>query len=178
MERTTRRQLHADLTRLAEGDRSAFHAVYSAAWPIVKRFTERLLPDPAEAEDVAQAALLKVFSRATQYDPDRDALVWILTLARYEALTVRKRRTRRREAPVESAGERPDPRPDPEANAIQANLVAAVRLALDELSEQDVETVLTAMTDGDRGDIAAATFRKRLQRALARLSGVWKKRHG
>ena len=178
MERTSRHQLAADLARLAEGDRSAFHAVFEAAWPIVERFTASLLDDAAEAEDAAQSALLKVFARAAQYDVERDALTWILTIARFEAMTVRKRRHRRREAPSDAAPERSDSSPSPEEQTIQRDLEAALRVALNELSAQDVETVLTAVTGADRGDIAPATFRKRWQRALARLGKVWSKKHG
>lgn len=43
----------------------------------------------------ALAAVLKVFSRASEYDPERDALVWALGIAAWECRTIRRKRERR-----------------------------------------------------------------------------------
>ncbi len=55
-----REDLNQAMSRLAEGDRSAFEAVYAATWPILSRFTRRTLPHSADADDVAQEALRKL----------------------------------------------------------------------------------------------------------------------
>src|SRR6266852_2665855 len=84
------------MARLADGDRSAFPAVYQALWPVLRSFIARQLP-PSESEDVAQEALLKVFARASDFDPDRDAVAWALGIASFDVRTARKRSMRRRE---------------------------------------------------------------------------------
>ena len=76
-----REDLNQAMSRLAEGDRSAFEDVYAATWPILNRFTRRTLPHSADADDVAQEALLKLFGRASEFDVSRDALAWALGIA-------------------------------------------------------------------------------------------------
>ena len=166
------------MTALAAGDRHAFHPVFVSLWPLLSRFTARHLP-PADAEDAAQQALFRVFSRASEYDPKRDALPWALGIASYEIRTARKRRQRRREEP-EAPGEwdaRAAPGPSPEDATLSRDLDAALDGALGDLSESDREMLLF-YARGERPDVAAATFRKRVERALGRLRAVWKEKHG
>lgn len=166
------------MTALAAGDRHAFHPVFVSLWPLLQRFTSRHLP-PGDAEDAAQQALLNVFSRASEYDPRRDALPWALGIASYEIRTARKRRQRRRETPEASVGSeaRAAPGPSPEDALLSRDLDAALETALGDLSERDRE-MLIFYARGERPDVAAATFRKRVERALGRLRAVWQERHG
>ena len=46
---------------------------------------------------MVQQALLKLFERASEFDPELDALSWALGIAAYEVRTARKWRLRRRE---------------------------------------------------------------------------------
>src|SRR5258705_8256855 len=103
MERGVGPDLQSLMIRLADGDRSAFHPVFTALWPIVRRFTGRHLP-PAEAEDAAQETLLKLFRQASRYDPSRSVLAWALGVAGFEIMTARRRLLRRREEPDTGAG--------------------------------------------------------------------------
>jgi RNA polymerase sigma-70 factor (ECF subfamily) len=160
---------------LADGDRSAFDAVFAALWPVLQRFAGRALPDPAAAEDAAQSALVKVFSRAAQFDPDRDALSWVLGIAAYECSTVRKRRARRRE---DLTAAPPEPEPvsaSPEDVVIDADLQAAAAGILGSLRPIDAMTLLAA-AHGHRE--RTSLFRKRLERALSRFRKEWRARHG
>src|SRR5215813_612631 len=90
------------MARLADGDRSAFSTVYQALWPVLRAFVARQLPMP-DSEDAAQEALLKVFARASEFDPERDALSWALGIAAFEIRSTRKRSLRRREDLVAQA---------------------------------------------------------------------------
>jgi len=172
----SRRRLHEDLTRLADGDREAFHPVFVALLPLLRRFASRSLP-PAEAEDTAQEALVKVFLRAAEFDRNRDALSWVLGIGAYEIKTARRRRERRRET-GESPAATPDPAPSPEKTAIAADLDAAIEAALSQMSASDAAT-LRAFAAGERPrDTAPATFRKRVERGLARLRARWRATHG
>jgi RNA polymerase sigma-70 factor (ECF subfamily) len=164
-------ELQSLMRRLAAGDRAAFHPVFETLWPLLRRFAARHLAAP-EAEDAAQEALLKIFHRAAAFDPDRSALAWAFGIAAYEVRTARKRRTRRREAP-EPAAARADPGRGPEEAAIVSDLEALLRDSLGTLRPEDAET-LRLYARGERAAIAAATFRKRVERALRRLKTVMK----
>lgn len=162
------------MTRLAEGDREAFHLVFVVLRPLLYHFAAQKL-EAAEAEDVAQEALLKVFSRAADFDPERDGLSWAPGIAAYEMKTARRRREGRRESPLETdeLAKRTDASPSPEDVAIAASLDAVLDQTLRQLSRSDEET-LRAFSRGETPeDVAGATFRKRVERARSRLRSRW-----
>ncbi len=163
------------LRRLADGDRSAFDPLYDRLWPIVRAWCARRVTDPAQAEDAAQAALIKVFERASSYDPERPALPWVLTIASWECRTAQT--NQRRRPTGEQAPDEADPGATPEDLAVRADLVAALREVMGELSPSDEET-LWAAVHGAHGEVGGATFRKRLERARGRLRSLWGRRHG
>lgn len=162
------------MTRLADGDRGAFRPAFDLLRPLLQRFAARHL-GPAEAEDAAQEALLNVFRRASEFDPRRDALAWALGITAWEIRTVRRRRQRRREEPEASAcaRERVDPSAGPEEEAMARDLEAILAAALGTLRPEDAET-LRLYARGRRAAVGGATFRKRVQRALARLRAAWR----
>lgn len=174
MDASARAALQRRMCRLAEGDREAFEAVFTALWPVLRAFAARALPVPAEAEDAAQSALLKVFSRAAEFDPDREALPWALGIAAYECRTARKARARRREDLIPETPEAADAR-TPEDAAVERDLLAAAADLMEGLSALDQGT-LVAAARGERDP--SSTFRKRLERALARFRKQWRARHG
>lgn len=164
------------MERLADGDRASFHPVFAALWPVLRRLAARHL-GPDEGEDAAQEALVKVFFRASEFDRSRNALAWALGIAAFEIRTARRRRQRRREVSPgipEAAG---DTAPTPEAEAMARDLEATLEEALGGLRPEDAGT-LRLYARGDRAPIAAATFRKRVERALARLRAVWRTTDG
>jgi RNA polymerase sigma-70 factor (ECF subfamily) len=171
-----RATLSDDLARLAAGERAAFAAVYTAVWPMVRAFACRALPQRADAEDVAQTALLKVFARASEYDSERDAVAWILGVVAWEVRTFQKRCARRRECPEEHVPERAAGT-TPEDLVSQRELEAAALLVLGTLRPEDVAT-LEAVLNDTRPDVPRATFRKRVERALQRLRSAWSSKHG
>lgn len=181
MEPRAREDLDRQLARLADGDRDAFDPVFARAWPLVHRFVHGALKSKADADDVAQACLLKVFARAHLYDPTRDALSWILGIAAYEVKTHRKRILRRRETGDEAAigaiGALSDPR-GLEDEAIARDLIAALTELLGTLAPADEEAILAAAELRPRPEVSPAAFRKRLERALGRLRHAWRERHG
>lgn len=164
------------MVRLADGDRTAFDPLYRALWPIVRRFASRVLAGSPDAEDAAQGALVKVFARASEFDPERSALAWVLGVTAYECRTLRKRRARRREHALTGVAP-PDPGAGPEASAIARDLEQAMLEVLGALRPADLET-LRAVLDGERPPLPQPTFRKRVERAFARLRAAWSSRHG
>jgi RNA polymerase sigma-70 factor (ECF subfamily) len=170
--------LQRDVTRLAEGDRSAFDAVFAALWPLLSAYTSRHLPAP-DAEDAAQSALVKLFSRASEFDASRDAVAWALGIATHEVLTLRKRRQRRREGPLPetSAATSADQSPSPPDTLIAAERAELVDRAMRSLAPGDAAT-LEALLAGRRPEgVEPATFRKRVQRVVERLRTMVKQRH-
>jgi len=169
-----RAELRALMARLQDGDRTAFRPAFGLLWPRLRAFAVRYL-GPADGEDAAQGALLRVFSRASEYDRARDALAWALGIALWECRTLRRQRQRRRESPVAPPDE-PADQATPEEAAIEGDLRVAAEAILGTLRPMDVETILAA-AGGPRA-VQGATFRKRLQRALARFRLAWRARHG
>ncbi len=179
MDQAGRLRLQDDLARLGAGDRAAFHPVFAALLPLLRRFACRSLPG-ADAEDAAQEALVKVFLRASEFDPMRDALSWTLGIAAFEIRTARRRRGRRREVDADSAqlAVQHDPAASPEDAAIAADLDAAIDAALASLPPADAATLRAfAMSERPAG-VAPATFRKRVERGIARLREQWRTTHG
>ena len=169
-----RAELQRALTRLADGDRSAFDAVFARLWPVVRELAARYLP-PIDVEDAAQTALLKLFERASEFDPDRDAVAWAIGIAMWEIRTVRRRGWRRRDTSGldDAAGLALDG-VNPEEHAIAANLAAAIGQTLATLRAEDREALLRYARD-ER--MVGAGFRKRLQRARERMRAAWRLRH-
>ncbi len=167
--------LQHDLTALARGDRAAFDPVFHRVWPLVRGFAARCLP-AEEAEDAAQEALLRVFSRASEFDVRRDALSWILGVAAWQIRTHRTRARRRREESLSAAAEVAEVGASPESAAMERELGTALARALAELKPSDAATLL-AYARGERPDLPGATFRKRVERALARLRAIWRINH-
>ncbi|MCY1017225.1 RNA polymerase sigma factor [Pyxidicoccus sp. MSG2] len=177
MDSAARQALQQWMARLAGGDRSAFAPAFGVLHPLVARFCARLLPDGADAEDATQAALLKVFTRASDFDASREALPWVLALAAYECRTYRKARQRRREeAPPDE--DFADAAEGPEARLAGAQLAAVLRDVLEDLKPEDVATLAAAMGEAERPAVPPATFRKRVERAMTRLRAAWRTRHG
>jgi len=170
-----RAALQAELTALARGDRTAFDPLFRRVWPLVRGFAARTLP-AAEADDAGQEAMLRIFSRASEFDPRRDALAWILGVAAWQIRTHRTRARRRREDELGTAPERIDSAASPEREAMSRNLGSALDAALSELSPSDAATLI-AYARGERPDLPGATFRKRVERALARLRSHWRYDH-
>lgn len=137
----------------------------------------RLLGDSAEAEDAAQRALLKLFSNASRFDPEREALPWILTFVINECRTVRARWRRR---PLQSLTVEPSSDAGsqalPEDILVRADLAEALQSVVGTLTQDD--RVALGLEDGADDTVAPATRRKRKQRALVRLRSAWRRIHG
>lgn len=165
-----RKQLSDLLARLADGDRDAFAPMFSRLWPLVRSFAGRVVSGHPDADDAAQRALLAVFSRATEYDPKRDALAWVLGIARWECRTLMRAASRRRESPLR--GDEHRDLPSPEDALLDAELRTMFADHLAELSSADRAALGLERPDPE---LPPATLRKRKQRALARLRESWRK---
>ncbi|MES1207028.1 MAG: sigma-70 family RNA polymerase sigma factor [Pseudomonadota bacterium] len=176
MDGERRRRIQAWMVQFADGERAAFQPLFDALWPIVLSFTARTVASQADAEDAAQMAMLKVFSRIADFDRARDGLSWVLGIAGYEVMTVRKQRARRREAGPQALTAVPHDRADAEELMIGDELRQAALALVGELPDRDRAALAYAFA----GESAPAdeTSRKRRFRALARLRAAWRRAHG
>ncbi len=173
-----RQELNALMSRLAEGDRSALAPLYERLWVKVSRFCTGLLANAAEGEDLAQQALLKLMGQAAAYDRERDALSWAFAIAAWECRSVLRRDRRRRELLAENGALLQQQTEQPwyedtshaalERKQLREKLHALMQ-ALPESERLSVEAILTGHETP-----TGATWRKRKQRALARLRTLWR----
>ncbi len=164
------------MSAAADGERAAVAPLFQALWPVIVAYATRFVGDRALAEDCAQDALVRLFGQLPRFDRERDALTWALAHATWQCRTARRRTERRREdhgVVVEAAV-------DGAAALEERELVRAAIAALDTLAPHDREVIAASLLDDDelRRAVAPATFRKRLERALARLRTSWRSRHG
>jgi RNA polymerase sigma-70 factor (ECF subfamily) len=177
MRAADRQALNVWLSQLADGDRDAFAPFYAAAWPAVRALTGRMLRDDVLADDAAQQAMVDVFARIEAFDPSRDALAWTLGVATWRCRTLLRSQGRRREEALDdhSAAYQGD---SPETMAAAAEERQALRDVLATLAPDDAATLLASVQPHLRDpELAPATFRKRVQRAMNRLRAAWRLRH-
>jgi RNA polymerase sigma factor (sigma-70 family) len=174
VERLQRIELQRCLGRLADGDRAAFRPVFELAWPRVREIAARMMPHAADADDAAQTALMKLFERASEFDPERDALAWIVGIVSYECLTLRRKTTRRREQGGEALAAVVDGAANPEERTMSNELEEIAVAMLGQLRPDDRETLRIALFGEGERAARPATFRKRVERALGRLRAAWR----
>lgn len=163
------------MTAAADGDRAAIEPLFHALWAPLVGYATRFVADAALAEDCTQEALVRLFGQLDRFDRERDALTWALTHVTWQCRTARRKIQRRAE--ISHAR---DAAIDGSAAAEERELVRAALATLATLGARDIEVIAASLTDDDelRRNLAPATFRKRLERALGRLRTSWRSRHG
>lgn len=178
MDEATRTSLNRGMAALADGERDAFDLVYRTLWPLVVKVITGISGDRTIAEDVAQQAMLKILGRVSTFDRSQDALAWSMAIAVNEYRSYRRRLANRAADQGEWLMMTPTDSDTPEAIMIRNNLREAARTVMVQLEPQELEVVVAAMYDSQRPPLAAAAFRKRLQRALANTRVIWKRLYG
>lgn len=162
--------LDALLARLANGDRTAFDPLYAALRPRAERLAHMKLGDMAS--DAALSALMKVFARASEFEPGRPCLPWFYGIVANEIQAARRRSARLvpRDG-IEIASD-----DDPEKEMIRRELLRALELAIEQADESDA--IAAMLGRAPMPAIPAATFRKRVSRAYAKLRLLLGGSHG
>jgi RNA polymerase sigma-70 factor (ECF subfamily) len=165
-------ELDALMARLADGDRTAFDPLFAALHPRAVRVA-RLRLDLQRAQDVAQTALLKVFSRASEFEAGRPVLPWFYAIVANEVRAVTRGAMVRAQVPLDTEDgqlrEIADCRADPETEATERELERAVERAIESLDASSAEAIYAVLGRIDRPPVESSTFRKRVSRAYARL---------
>jgi RNA polymerase sigma factor (sigma-70 family) len=163
-------QLDAWMSRLSQGERAAFDPLFRALYPRAVRLARIKLAED-HAADVAQSIMMKVFARASEFEPGRPVLPWFYTLAANELHTARRRRAvEGKRAVDEKLAHDVQGGDDPERLLLEQELRGGLDKAVASLDDYSAEAI-ACMLDDDRPDpgIGASAFRKRVSRAYARL---------
>ena len=99
--------------RIAGGDRMALQVLYARHHLRVYRFTLRLLKDEGKAEDVISDVFLDVWRQAGRFEGRSQVSTWLLSIARFKALSTLRRRPEAEldeaiEASIEDSDDNPD----------------------------------------------------------------------
>ncbi len=163
------------MIRLADGDRTTFDFVYESTWPLVHSFSLKMIRQSNEAEDIAQQALLKVFSRASEFDRTRDALSWILGITAYECKTAIQKTRRRKEHFKDQSDldQTASVSLNPEEVVLHNDIRSTLLKVLSEMKAHEQETIISSIEESMQSEVSGATYRKRLQRAMVSLRNKW-----
>src|ERR1700732_4907660 len=80
------------LESIADGGRTAMHILYSRHHVRVYRFILRMVRDATTAEDLASQVFLDVWRTASQFQGRSQVSTWLLSIARFKALTALRQR--------------------------------------------------------------------------------------
>ena len=158
--------LDAWMSRLANGDRSAFDPLYRALRVRARRFAQMRVGEEA-ADDVTQGALLRVFARASEFTPGKPCLPWFYAIIANEIRAAQRKDARL--VPTELADDAIVDRHDAEAQMIERELGRALELAVESLDDDAATAIAAVLGRAPLPSCAPATFRKRVSRAYAKL---------
>ena len=142
------------LARYAAGDRVAAARLVERFVPRILVWAGRSLADPAEAEDVAQEAMLRLFRQAPRWRADEARVsTWLYRVTANLVTDRLRRKVPGRAAgtaavPLAAVAEPPDGAPGAEQRLLAAERVTALRMALAELPERQREAVLLRHVEG------------------------------
>ncbi len=135
------------LWRVAAGDRLAFRRLYDQQSPRLYAVALRVTRQPALASDAVHDAFLQVWRNAARFDAARgNAEAWLLSLVRYRALDIARRRVR--EVSDDDMPELEDQDPDPLARLATARDAAALHRCLQTLDADRRRLVVLAFVEG------------------------------
>jgi RNA polymerase sigma-70 factor (ECF subfamily) len=173
-----RPQLAALIAESAAGDREAFGALYRHTAGKLFSVCLGILGSRALAEEALQDAYVNVWRNASSFDVAKGSpMTWLISVARYRSLTLRRRAVREVPADIEAEYARlEDPSPGPLADAVASAEARALKLCLERLEEAPRKAVLLAYYRGLTHDelsrelsVPLGTVKSWIRRSLSRL---------
>jgi RNA polymerase sigma-70 factor (ECF subfamily) len=126
--------------RIAGGDRLAMQVLFARHHVRVYRFVLRLVRNESTAEDLISDVFLDVWRQAGKFEGRAAVSTWMLSIARFKALSALRRRTEV-ELDDETASAIEDESDDPEVALAKKDTGAALRQCLSKLSAEHREIV-------------------------------------
>jgi RNA polymerase sigma-70 factor, ECF subfamily len=126
--------------RIANGDRLAMQVLFARHHVRVYRFVLRLVRNEAKAEDLISEVFLDVWRQAGKFEGRSAASTWMLSIARFKALSALRKRTEE-ELDDETAGAIEDQADDPEVLLAKKDKAVVLRQCLGKLSAEHREVV-------------------------------------
>jgi RNA polymerase sigma-70 factor, ECF subfamily len=114
---------------IAAGDRSAIRTLFGRHQVRVYRFVLRFVGDPMVAEDLVNETFLEAWRQAGRFEARSTVSTWLLAIARFKALSARRRRVCE-EVELEMASGTIDPADNPETALGRKDTGKAVRACL------------------------------------------------
>jgi len=128
------------IRRIAAGDQSAMRALFARYRVALYRWLLRLVDDGALAEDLLSEVFLDVWRQAASFEARFSVSTWLLAIARYKALSARRRRTDA-ESDEPTVATVPDIADDPEITLQKKDRDEALRQSLHRLSLEHREVI-------------------------------------
>ena len=139
----------AELVRRGrEGDESALSGLVDRHHTMAFRVALSLVGDTDLAQDVVQDAFLKAFRALGGFRGDSAFRTWLLTITANAARGALRKRGRRRESDIETAGPLPSKGPDPEEAAEVSEAAGRARAMLEKLPEKQRLAVQLRIDEG------------------------------
>jgi RNA polymerase sigma-70 factor, ECF subfamily len=128
------------ISRIAGGDQLAMRTLFGRHRVSLYRWLLRLVGDRALADDLLSEVFLDVWRQAASFEARSSVSTWLLAIARYKALSARRRRTDAEldEAIVSTVA---DPADDPELVLQKKNQAELLRQSLAKLSPEHGEVI-------------------------------------
>lgn len=137
------------LARYAQGDRMAARVLVLRLSPRLLSYVFRLLRDRAEAEDVVQEALLRLWRMAPDWrSGEARVTTWLYRVATNLVTDRLRAGQRRRLSALDEAAEPADDAPGAVARLIEADRMAALNAALASLPERQRQAVILRHLEG------------------------------
>src|SRR5580698_4785569 len=128
------------LESIAEGGATAMHILYSRHQVRVYRFIPRMVRNTTTAEDLTSQVFLDVWRTASQFQGRSQVSTWLLSIARFKALTALRQR-RHEDIDQEEMLEIVDEADTPEASLDRNNHSAILRACVAKLSPAHREII-------------------------------------
>lgn len=137
------------LVLYANGDREASRLLTARLAPRIFGYAMRLLADRAEAEDVAQEAMLRLWKVAPHWRPgEAQVSTWTYRVATNLCTDLRRARMRRPAVTLDDAPELSATAPAVVASMIEADRMAALQAALNQLPDRQRQAVVLRHIEG------------------------------